>query len=128
MNNVRSALSGARGLGSAKSGTGHFWAQRVTAVALVPLTLWFVACLASQFGADYDSITAWLSSPFQASLLVAYLIAIFYHVSLGLQTVIEDYVHCAAVKVASIVALQLISTLLAVAGIISVFMIYLGAD
>lgn len=127
MSSIRSSLSGARGLGSAKSGTGHFWAQRVSAIALVPLTLWFVACLASQFGASYSSVTNWLSSPFQASLLAIYLAAIFYHSQLGLQTIIEDYVHVESVKIGSLIVLQLINILLGVSAIVSVLMILVGA-
>lgn len=127
MSSIRSSLAGARGLGSAKSGTGHFWAQRVSAIALVPLTLWFVACLASQFGASYSSVTDWLSSPFQASLLAIYLAAIFYHSQLGLQTIIEDYVHVESVKIGSLIALQLINILLGVSAIVSVLMILVGA-
>lgn len=127
MSTIRSSLASARGLGSAKSGTGHFWAQRVSAIALVPLTLWFVACLASQFGASYSSVTNWLSSPFQASLMAIYLAAIFYHSQLGLQTIIEDYVHQEAVKIGSLIALQLVNILLGVSAIVSVLMILVGA-
>lgn len=127
MSSIRSSLAQARGLGSAKAGVAHWWAQRVSAVALVPLTLWFVACLASQLGADYSSVTDWLSSPLQASLLSIYLAAIFYHSQLGLQVVIEDYVHIESVKIASLIALQLLNILLAVAAIFSVIMILVGA-
>lgn len=127
MSSIRSSLAGARGLGSAKSGTAHFWAQRVSAIALVPLTLWFVACLASQFGASYSSVTNWLSSPFQASLLAIYLAAIFYHSQLGLQTIIEDYVHVESIKIGSLIVLQLLNILLGVSAIVSVLMILVGA-
>lgn len=127
MSSIRSSLAHARGLGSAKTGVGHWWAQRVSAVALVPLTLWFVACLASQLGADHASVTAWLSSPIQASLLALYLAAIFYHSQLGLQVVVEDYVHNESAKMAALIALQLGNILLAVAAIFSVIMILVGA-
>lgn len=128
MSSIRSALANARGLGTAKTGTAQFWAQRVTAVALVPLTLWFVASLASKFGADYESMTDWLSSPIQATLLAVYLIAIFHHIQLGLQSIIADYIHNDAAKLAATVAVQLLSYLLAAASIISVIMIFVGAD
>ncbi|MES1925464.1 succinate dehydrogenase, hydrophobic membrane anchor protein [Salinisphaera sp. T31B1] len=127
MSSIRSSLAQARGLGSAKTGVGHWWAQRVSAVALVPLTLWFVACLASQLGADYSSVTNWLSSPLQASLLAIYLAAIFYHSQLGLQVIIEDYVHVESIKIAALIALQLANILLGVAAIFSVIMILVGA-
>ncbi len=127
MSSIRSSLAQARGLGSSKTGVAHWWAQRISAVALVPLTLWFVACLASQLGADYSSVTNWLSSPLQASLLAIYIAAIFYHSQLGLQVVIEDYVHIESVKMAALIALQLANILLAVAAIFSVIMILVGA-
>ncbi|MES1933168.1 succinate dehydrogenase, hydrophobic membrane anchor protein [Salinisphaera shabanensis T35B1] len=127
MSSIRSSLASARGLGSAKTGVSHWWFQRVSAVALVPLTLWFVACLASQLGADYSSVTDWLSSPLQASLLAIYLAAIFFHSQLGLQTIIEDYVHHDGAKMALLIGLQLLNILLAVAAIFSVIMILVGA-
>mgnify|MGYP001253422330 FL=1 len=127
MSSIRSSLASARGLGSSKTGVSHWWFQRVSAVALVPLTLWFVACLASQLGADYSSVTDWLSSPLQASLLAIYLAAIFFHSQLGLQTIIEDYVHHDGAKMALLIGLQLLNILLAVAAIFSVIMILVGA-
>lgn len=124
---IRTPLARARGLGSAKSGTAHFWAQRVSAVALVPLSLWFVASIVAHVGADYHSVIAWLSSPFVAVLMVVYLGAIFYHSQLGLQVVAEDYIHTEWLKMATIVALQFINILLGVAAIVSVLMIVFGA-
>lgn len=124
---IRTPLANARGLGSAQHGTGHFWAQRVSAVALIPLSLWFVGSIVAHVGADYATITAWLSSPFQAVLMILYLTAIFYHSQLGLQVVAEDYIHTAWLKVATIVVLQFINILLAAATVISVLMIVLGA-
>ena len=127
MSSIRSSLASARGLGSAKTGVSHWWTQRVSAVALVPLTLWFVACLASQLGADYSSVTDWLSSPLQASLLAIYLAAIFYHSQLGLQVVVEDYIHHEGLKMGLLITFQLVNILLAVAAIFSVIMILVGA-
>lgn len=127
MSSIRSSLASARGLGSSKTGVAHWWVQRVSAVALVPLTLWFVACLASQLGADYSSVTDWLSSPIQASLLAIYLAAIFYHSQLGLQVVVEDYIHHEGMKMALLITFQLVNILLAVASIFSVIMILVGA-
>ncbi|MES1930049.1 succinate dehydrogenase, hydrophobic membrane anchor protein [Salinisphaera dokdonensis CL-ES53] len=127
MSSIRSSLASARGLGSAKTGVSHWWAQRVSAVALVPLTLWFVACLASQLGADYSSVTDWLSSPLQASLLAIYLAAIFYHSQLGLQVVVEDYIHHEGLKMGLLITFQLVNIILAVAAIFSVIMILVGA-
>jgi succinate dehydrogenase / fumarate reductase membrane anchor subunit len=126
MSSIRSSLANARGLGSAKTGTGHFWAQRVTAVALVPLSLWFVANLAVQFGASYASVTDWLSSPFQAGLLALYLAMIFYHSQLGLRTIVEDYVHNDPLKMGTVILLQLINALMGAAAIVSVLVIAMG--
>lgn len=124
---IRTPLATARGLGSAKSGTTHFWSQRVSAVALVPLSLWFVGSVVAHVGADYASVIAWLSSPVQAVLMIVYLAALYYHSQLGLRVVAEDYIHIEWAKMATIVVLQFINVLLVVATIISVLMIALGA-
>ncbi|NNC23031.1 succinate dehydrogenase, hydrophobic membrane anchor protein [Salinisphaera sp. USBA-960] len=125
-NTTQSPLAGARGLGSAKTGVTHWWMQRVTAVALVPLTLWFVASLAAHLGADYASVMNWLTSPLSATLMMIYLAAIFYHAQLGLQVIVEDYVHTEFVKFALIIGLQFANTLLGVASIVSVFILLTG--
>ncbi len=102
---LRSPLSRVLGTGSAKDGTGHWWAQRVTAVALVPLTLWFVISLLALPGLDYDTVHDWASLPsngFLASLLVA---VTAYHSYLGSNVIVEDYVH-GSIKVASLLLLR----------------------
>lgn len=88
-----SPVGRARGLGSAKSGFEHWWTQRITAVALVPLTVWFAAALIAHSGSDYAATVDWLGSPVTAVLVILLLIALFWHTALGLQVVIEDYVH-----------------------------------
>src|SRR5215472_9919598 len=90
---MRSPLGRAIGLGSAKEGVEHWLLQRITAVALIPLTLWFVIALIRLIGADLDTVQDWAGRPLPAICLVLLLIATFYHASLGLQVVIEDYVH-----------------------------------
>src|SRR6266516_5939430 len=95
---MRSPLGRAIGLGSAKEGVEHWWAQRLTAIALVPLTLWFVIAIIGLVGADLETVQNWAGRPLPAILLVLLLIATFYHTSLGLQVVIEDYVHAALGK------------------------------
>ncbi len=89
---LRSPLSRARGLGSAKSGVHHFWMQRLTALALIPLTLWFVFSVARLAGGDYESVRWWVSYPTVAVTLVLFLAISFYHAALGVQTVVEDYI------------------------------------
>jgi succinate dehydrogenase / fumarate reductase membrane anchor subunit len=112
-----SPLNQAQGLGSARTGFGHWWTQRVTAVALIPLTLWIVASLVALAGSDYDTIIRWLRLPLTTILMVLLLIALFYHMSLGLKVVIEDYVHSDRAKIPAIVAIHLTCFALAVAGI-----------
>ena len=102
MTDHRTALGRARGLGSAKEGVAHWWVQRVTAVLLIPLVLWFVASLLAHLGADYTGVIAWLHEPLTYGLMVLLLGAMFWHAALGLQVVLEDYVHGEAAKLASI--------------------------
>lgn len=124
--NLRTPLARARGLGSAKSGTHHWWMQRLTAVALVPLCLWFVASLVVVVTADYETVTFWLQSPLVAILCCALIVAIFYHGQLGMQVVLEDYVHSEALKLMGIVVLKLASLLLAGACLFAVLSIAFG--
>jgi succinate dehydrogenase / fumarate reductase membrane anchor subunit len=123
---LRSPLGRVRGLGSAKTGTDHFWVQRVTAVALVPLTLWFVYALLSLAGADYATVTAWLRSPVNAVLMLALIVATFHHMQLGLQVVIEDYIHGEGIKIASLMIMKGGSLLLAVAAAFAVLKVAFG--
>ena len=122
----RSPLGRVRGLGSAKEGVAHWWAQRLTAVALVPLAVWFVASVAAHAGADHEAMRAWIGSPLVASLLVLLIVATFYHLYLGVQVVIEDYVHSEGVKIASLIAVKGASILLGVIALISVLSILFG--
>jgi succinate dehydrogenase / fumarate reductase membrane anchor subunit len=114
---MRSPLSQAQGLGSARTGFEHWWTQRVTAVALIPLTFWIVASLVALADSDYDTFIRWLRSPLTTILMVLLLIALFYHMSLGLKVVIEDYVHSHRAKIFAVVAIHLICFALAVVGI-----------
>lgn len=120
-------LAAAKGTGSAKEGTGHFWHQRLTALALIPMVIWFCFSLASLPTLDYASIREWLASPVSAILMISALIALFYHASLGLQVVIEDYVSDRAIRAAGIIAVNLLSVLLAITGVFSVLKIALGS-
>jgi succinate dehydrogenase / fumarate reductase membrane anchor subunit len=124
---LRSPLSQARGLGSAKDGVHHWWVQRLTAVALIPLSLWFVFSIARFHIADYPTMIAWLHNPYVAVALVLYFGALFYHSALGVQVVIEDYVSTEWLKIGSIVVIKLAHFALAAASIFAVLKIAFGA-
>jgi succinate dehydrogenase / fumarate reductase, membrane anchor subunit len=102
MSDHRTALGRVRGLGSAKEGVAHWWMQRVTALLLIPLVIWFVAALLAHMGADYAGVIAWLRQPLTYGLMVVLLGAVFWHATLCLQVVIEDYVRGEAAKLALI--------------------------
>lgn len=125
---MRSPLGRAIGLGSAKEGVEHWWLQRLTAVALVPLTLWFVIAIIRFAGADIDTVRDWVGSPLPAILLVLLLIAIFWHASLGLQVVIEDYVHTEFTKLGLLIVVRLACFALAVAGVFAVLGMAVGTS
>ena len=91
--NLRNPLATARGLGSAKNGTGHWWLQRLSALALLVLTPWFLVLALGLVGADQIDTRSALAEPATSALLLAYVLALFWHAQLGLQVVIEDYVH-----------------------------------
>lgn len=122
----RSPLGRARGLGSAREGTAHWWAQRLTAVALVPLTLWFVIGLIGTIGAEHALVADWIGLPINATLMVILLVALFHHAQLGLQVVIEDYVHHEGLKIAGIMLVKFLAVLLGLASIFAVLDISFG--
>jgi succinate dehydrogenase / fumarate reductase membrane anchor subunit len=119
---LRSPIARARGLGSAKEGVSHWWTQRLTALALIPLGIWFVASVVCLAGADHAAITQWLGAPFTLVALSLTLIAAFYHAVLGLQVVIEDYIHGKIAKHALIILIQFAAFAFAVAGIVALLM------
>ena len=123
---LRTPLSRARGLGSAKEGVHHFWAQRVTAVALIPLVAWFAISLIMMSGADYAVVRAWIGSPVVMVLLTLTIVIGLHHGQLGMQVVIEDYVHNDGVKLALIVLMRFIAVLFGLAGIVAVLRIGFG--
>jgi succinate dehydrogenase / fumarate reductase membrane anchor subunit len=124
---LRSPLGRAIGLGSAKEGVEHWWRQRVTALALVPLVLWFVISLIGLVGADRAALVAWVRQPMPAMLLILLLVATFYHAALGLQVVIEDYIHGEAMKLGAIVVMRLLCIVFVARGILAVLKLALGA-
>lgn len=122
---MKTPLSRAYGLGSSKEGTGHWWMQRLTSVALVPLTLWFGLSLASLGELSREAVAAWMREPLTAVLLIALLVAGWYHAALGLRVIIEDYVHAAPVKIGAIILVELGSFLFALAGIVATMRVFL---
>ena len=123
---MRSPLGRALGLGSAKEGVEHWWLQRITAAALVPLSIWFVIAIIRLVGADIETVREWVSTPMPAILLVLLLIATFWHASLGLQVVVEDYVHTPLAKLGLVIVVRLGCFAFAVAGIFAVLSMALG--
>ena len=125
---LRSPLGRAVGLGSAKEGVEHWWQQRLTAVALVPLALWFVAALLGHVGGDYARAASWIGSPIPAILMILLVGTSAYHASLGAQVVIEDYVHTDLAKLGLLIVVRLACFALAVAGVIAVLGIAFGTS
>ncbi|HLW74652.1 MAG TPA: succinate dehydrogenase, hydrophobic membrane anchor protein, partial [Gammaproteobacteria bacterium] len=116
-----------RGLGSAKAGAGHWWGQRVSAVALIPLSLWFAVSVLQLTHADYVVVVNWLHTPYVAVLLSLFLATVFYHAYLGVQVVVEDYVHTEWLKIASLLLIKFACILLAAAGVFTALRIAFGA-
>lgn len=123
---TRKSFDRIQGLGSAREGIGHWWMQRMTALALVPLTLWFAASLIARARNDYGAFIQWLRTPLTTVLMVLLLIALFYHTALGLQVVVEDYIHTDRIKMPTVVVIHLGCFALAVAGIIATLRIAFG--
>jgi succinate dehydrogenase / fumarate reductase, membrane anchor subunit len=122
----RTPIAKVRGLGAARSGLQHWKMQRLTAIANVLLVLWFMFSAMALSGSGYDQVRAWLASPVTASLVVLLIISTFYHARLGLQIVVEDYVHHEGARIASLVAIALIVLALAVACIVAVLSVAVG--
>ena len=123
---LRTQLGRVRGLGSAKAGSHHWWLSRLTSLALIPLTLWFMFGALSIVGDGHTAMVGWLSSPFSAVMMILFVGMTFHHTASGIQVVLEDYVHNEPVKLAGIVAAKFLSFVLAVAGIFAVLKIAFG--
>jgi succinate dehydrogenase / fumarate reductase, membrane anchor subunit len=123
---LRTPLSRARGLGSAKEGVHHFWAQRITAVALIPLVVWFAISLIMMSGADHAVVRAWIGSPAVMVLLTLTIVIGLHHAQLGMQVVIEDYVHNDGMKLALIVLMRFIAVFFGLAAIVAILRIGFG--
>jgi len=126
MSDLRSPLARARGLGSAHDGLHHWWAQRVTAVALVPLVVWFAVSLVMLSGAEYGAVRAWISSPLAMVLLTLTIVVGLHHAQLGMQVVIEDYVARDGLKLACIVAMRFLAVVAGLGAIVAILRIGFG--
>jgi len=123
---LRSPLSKAVGLGSAKHGFSHWWWQRVTAIALVPLVIWFIFSVLNLIGSPHEAAAAWLASPINATIMLLFVLTALYHGQTGLQVVIEDYIHTKWLNLGLLLLIKFSSVILAVLAIISVLKVVLG--
>ena len=125
---MQSDLGRVRGLGSAKSGSSHWWTQRVTAVANLPLGIWFIISILSGHTADYDAVRDWLSSYFHSTMMILMIISVSVHFTHGLQVVIEDYVHNRKAEIVSLFLIKAVAAFLSVAALVSVMrIVFAGA-
>jgi succinate dehydrogenase / fumarate reductase membrane anchor subunit len=123
---MRSPLGSVLGHGAAKQGVAHWWNQRLTAVALAPLGLWFVFSLLSLPDLAYATVVAWIAQPFATALLVLLVGTLAFHSSLGVQVVVEDYVHSRRVRTVLIVIVRFVHLLAGVTGIVAVLAVAFG--
>ena len=125
---MRSPVGRVLGLGSAKEGVEHWWRQRTTALALVPLTIWFVIWVIAMAGADRAAMVAWMHNPISAVLMIVLIVATFYHAALGLQVVIEDYVHSEGLRLATLIVMRALCVLFVVRGVLAVLTLAFAAS
>ncbi len=123
---MKTPLGSVLGAGTAGEGTGHWWSQRVSAIAMVPLVLWLAYSVLTLASADYAAVVAWLALPINAILFGLFLLTMFYHSYLGLQVVVEDYVHVGWVKLTALIILQFAHVLLAAIGVFAVLRFAVG--
>jgi succinate dehydrogenase / fumarate reductase membrane anchor subunit len=117
---LQSPLGRVRGLGSARGGTQHWWGQRLTSLALLPLMFWFVVSAIGLAGAGHAATAAWIGAPLNAVLLLALLALAFHHTAAGLQVVIEDYVRGEAWRIGALLAVKAACWLLFLAAALAV--------
>ena len=124
--NMRSELGQVRGLGTAKKGVGHWWTQRLTAAILVPLSLWFVVMVISLKNADYETLHAFFKIPGNLVLIFVTVGTAYYHAQLGLQVIIEDYVHHELARLSGLVLVKCVTILLATFAMVAGFTVAYG--
>ena len=124
---LRHPIARARGLGSAKNGAHHFIVQRLTAVALIPLAIWFLVAALRLLHGEYADARTWLAQPLNASLMSVFIMALFYHAQLGVQVVIEDYVHTPWMELSMQIGTKFLCFFAAVASLLAIVRIALGS-
>ena len=124
---MRSQLGRVRGLGSNKEGSHHFWVQRLSGIALVPLVLWFVFSGINMVGADLATFTAWVGAHYNPLLLILLILTMFHHAQLGLQVIIEDYIHGEAAKITSLILMKFAVVLIGGSAIFAVIRLTFGS-
>lgn len=126
MQNMRTPLGKVRGLGSAKEGTGHFWLQRVSGVALVPLVVFFVGLLVCLNGASYADVRASLANPLISVIMALFIITGIYHMRLGMQVVVEDYIHSEGLKIVLLMLNTFFSVSIGIASLFAILKLSFG--
>jgi succinate dehydrogenase membrane anchor subunit len=127
MRSLRSPLARVLGQGSAKEGVGHWWAQRLTSVALVPLCVWFVVSLLSLPSLDHATVAAWIGQLWTAVFLILLVLAGAWHSQLGVRVVVEDYVHGSGAKALTLALVTFFHIVVVAAGVLAILKIALGA-
>ncbi len=123
---LRAPLARVKGLGSARQGSHHWWQQRLSALALVPLSLWFIYSLLTMIGADYITVVQWLRLPYVTLLLILFIVFLFYHTQLGLQVVIEDYIDSEWQKITNILLVKSLAIVATLASVLSILNVFFG--
>jgi succinate dehydrogenase / fumarate reductase membrane anchor subunit len=126
MKSLRSPLGRVGGLGSAKSGVHHWWMQRLTSLALVPLTIWFTVSILSLPSLDHVTVIAWMAQSWTALLLIVFVLVATYHSQLGVQVVVEDYVPGSGMRTLTLVIVTFAHGLVAVAGVFAILKVAFG--
>ena len=126
MKSLRSPLGRVEGLGSAKNGVHHWWLQRLTSIALVPLTIWFTVSLLSLPSLDHVTVMAWMAQSWTALLLIVLVLVATWHSQLGVRVVVEDYIHTSGMRTLTLVILTFVHALIAVAGVFAILKVAFG--
>lgn len=125
---IKSPLARAKGLGSARDGVTHWWHQRLTAAANVPLMLWLVCSVSKMPGWSYETFTGWLAQPVNSILMILAILSVFYHAALGTQVIAEDYIHHEGLKIVKLAGIRLFFVAAGIASVFSVLKISLMAQ